>query len=44
MMKIYCNICNKYRKSRNAKISYIFKKVLGIYIVYSKCGNEYKKI
>ena len=26
MMKIYCNVCNKYRKSKNPKISNIFKK------------------
>ena len=43
MMKICCNVCNKYRKSKNPKISYIFKKTLGISIVYSKCGHEYKK-
>ena len=22
IMKIYCNVCNKYRKSKNPKISY----------------------
>ena len=43
-MKIYCNVCNKYRKFKNLKISYIFKKFLGLSIVYSKCGHEYKKI
>ena len=26
MMKIYCNVCDKYRKFKNLKISYIFKK------------------
>ena len=25
-MKIYCDVCNKYSKSTNSKISYIFKK------------------
>ena len=44
MMKIYCNVCNKYRQPKNRKISYIFKKTLGIYIVCSKCDNDYKKI
>ena len=44
MIKIYCNVCNKYRKSKNPKISYIFKKTLSLCIVYSKCGNEYKEI
>ena len=36
MMKIYCNICNKYGKSKSSKIPYIFKKTLGLSIVYSK--------
>ena len=44
MIKIYCDICDKYRKCKNPKISYIFKKPLGLFIVYSKCGHEYKKI
>ena len=44
MMKIYCNVCNKYRKSKDIKISFIFEKTLALSIVYSKCGHEYKKI
>ena len=43
-MKIYCNVCNKYRKSRETKILYIFYKTLSLSIVYSKCGHEYKKL
>ena len=43
-MKIHCNACNKYRKSKKTKISYIFKKTLSLSIVYSKCGREYEKI
>ena len=43
-MKICCNVCNKYRKSKNIKISLIFKKTLALSIVYSKCGHECKKI
>ena len=43
-MKIYCNVCNKYRKFENPKISYIFKKTVSLSIVYSKCGYEYEKI
>ena len=31
-------------KFKNTKISYILKKTLGLSIVYSKCGHEYKKI
>ena len=31
-------------KFKNPKISYILKKTLGLPIVYSKCGHEYKKI
>ena len=41
-MEMYCNICNKYRKFKNPKISYISKEDLSI--VYSKCGHEYIKI
>ena len=44
MMKMHCNVCNKYRKFKNKKISHIFKKALDFFIVYSKCGPEYKKI
>ena len=36
-MKICCNVCNKYRKSKNPKISCLS-------IVFRKCGHEYKKI
>ena len=25
-MKMYCNVCKKYRKSKKPKVSYIFKK------------------
>ena len=41
---MYCNVCNKYRKSKKTKISYIFKNTLSLSIVYSKCGNEYEKV
>ena len=43
MIKIYGNVCNKYRKSKNFKILYIFLKTLFVSIFYSKCGHEYKK-
>ena len=43
-MKIYCNVCNKYRKFKNPKILYIFEKTFGLSTVYSKCGHEYTKI
>ena len=43
-MKIYCNVCDRYRKFKNPKMSYIFKKALGLSIVCSKCDHEYKKI
>ena len=29
-MKIYCNVCNKYRKSKKTKISYIFVNILSL--------------
>ena len=43
-MKIYCNVCNKYRKFINPKISWIFNKTLSLSIVYSKYGHEYENI
>ena len=42
-MNMYCNVCNKYWKSKNPKISYILKKALGISIFYSKSGHKYQK-
>ena len=41
-MKIYCNICNKYGKSKQNKKLYIYK--LSLSIVSSKFGHEYEKI
>ena len=43
-MKIYCNFCNKYRKLKNSKISYIFKETLDLSIVYNQVYYEYKKV
>ena len=40
---MYYNVWNKYRKFKQAKISYIFKETLNLFIVYSKCGHEYEK-
>ena len=42
MLKIYCIVCDKYRKFKKPKISYIFKNAC-LFIVYRICGNEYKK-
>ena len=43
-MKIICNVSNKYRKSKNPKIPYTFKKTLNFSINHSKCGMNFKKI
>ena len=43
-MKIYCNVCNKYRKLKKPKISYVFKKILDLSVLYSRSGHEYKKM
>ena len=43
MKKIYCVICDKYRKFKNLKISYIFEKRLALSIICSKCENEDEK-
>ena len=44
MKKIYCFICGKYRKFENPKISCIFKKIIVLSIVCSKCGNKDENI
>ena len=36
-------VCNKYRKLRKTKISYIVFKKMSLSIVYSKSGHEYEK-
>ena len=33
IMKIYCNVCKKYRKSKKTKILLIFQKTLSLSIV-----------
>ena len=43
MITIYCIVCDRYRKFKNSKISYILKKTLDLSIIRSKCDNEYKK-
>ena len=40
MTKIYCIVWDKYRKFKNTKIQFIFKKALGLSTVYNKCGHE----
>ena len=37
MKKIYCIVCGKYRKSKNPKIPYIFKKTLLCSFVFALC-------
>ena len=44
MKKICCIICGKYKKFKNAKISYIFKKALLLSIICSKCGSKDENI
>ena len=44
MKKIYCVIYGKYRKSKNPKISYLFKKALVNPIICSKYGKEDENI
>ena len=43
-MKIYRNVCKKYREFKDPKIPYIFRKSLDLSIVYDQCGHDYKKI
>ena len=44
MNKIYCVICNKYRKFEKPKISYLSEKTLILSIICSKCKIEEEKI
>ena len=41
---MYCNVCNKYRKSNKTKASNTFAKTLNLFFVYNKCGHGCKKI
>ena len=44
MEKIYCVICNRYKKLKNPKMSYIFEKTLVLYMICSNFENEDEKI
>ena len=44
MKKLYCVICNKYRKFEKPKISHLLDKTLVISIICSKYKNEDEKI
>ena len=43
MKKLNCAICDKYKKFKNRKISYIFLKALVLSIDCSKCNNKDEK-
>ena len=43
MKKIYCINCNKYRKFKNSKISYIFDQTV-LSIICNKCSSNDEKI
>ena len=44
-MKIYCNVCNNYRKlEKKLKCHIYFEKTLSLSIVYSQCGDGHIKI
>ena len=38
--KVYCIKCNKYRKFKNPKISYIFNVTLVLSFTCDKCGSN----
>ena len=44
MMKIYCNVCDKYWKFKSSTVLYTFQKTLRLSIVYSKCGHQYENL
>ena len=43
-VKIHCIFCGKYRKCKNPKISFIFKKALVLSFTWSKCDSKEEKI
>ena len=43
MEKIYCVICNRYKKLKKPKMSYIFEKTLVLYMICSNFENEDEK-
>ena len=42
--KIYCIVCDKYKKIKNPKISHIFGKTLVYSIICRRCGNKDEKV
>ena len=40
MKRIYCIECNKHRKFKNVKISFIFNEILVLSIICGKCGSN----
>ena len=44
MKKIYCFICDKYRKFEKPKISYLLEKTLVLSVIFRKCKNEDEKL
>ena len=44
MKKLYCVVCDKYRKFEKPKISWILEKALVLSVICSKCKNEDEKV
>ena len=44
MKKLYCVKCNKYRKLKNPRISYIFDETLSLSTICDKCSRKEEKI
>ena len=44
MKEIYCVKCNKYRKLKNPRISYIFDETLSLSTICDKCSSNDEKI
>ena len=44
MKKICCIKCNKYRKFKNPKLSFVFYKTSVFSLISDKCGNKHDKI
>ena len=42
--KIYCVKCNKHRKMKNHKISYIFDRKLLLSVISDNCSSKYEKV
>ena len=44
MKKTYRVVCDKYKKFKNPKVSYILQKIISPFYYFSKCNSKIEKI